>query len=142
MLVKLMAYWLRKVMLPLKLEEGYNSELRRTLDDLGHHLMLERQKFLLPELEMQEVTVLGHRMSCCGKFQLVIVLGQNEIAGDSDEPLEGGQKQIKASNAEPFADSGGIVAPPQVFRRLAEVHAPRLRLSLFPYSRLRLVRVI
>ena len=130
MLVKLMAYWLRKVMLPLKLEEGYNSELKRTLDDLGHHLMLERQKFLLPELEMQEVTVLGHRMSCCGKFQLVIVLGQNEIAGDSDEPLEGGQKQIKASNAEPFAEA--LLQPPQVFRRLAEVHAPRLRLSLFP----------
>ena len=77
-------------MLPLKLEEGYNSELRRTLDDLGHHLMLERQKFLLPELEMQEVTVLGHLMSSCGQFRLVIALGQNEIAGDSDEPLEGG----------------------------------------------------
>jgi hypothetical protein len=95
MLVKLMAYGLRKVMLPLKLEEGYNSELKRTLDDLGHRLMLERQKFLLPELEMQEVTVLGHLMSSCGKFLLVIALGQNEIAGDSDEPLEGGRNRSK-----------------------------------------------
>lgn len=47
-----LAYGLRKVVLPLKLEEGYKLRVEA---HLGHHLMLERQRFLLPELEMQKV---------------------------------------------------------------------------------------